>query len=347
MVDRKQFAAARWLRQSEWKVLTDRKIQQFLRMERIDFSRLSTALALSLLIHLTVFGVYQGGRILGIWEQIKMPHWLQRSRAVAEELRRPSEEPPLVFVEVADSAATVEVPPETQYYSDRNSIAASEEASSKDTNIPQVSGTQNEMIRTEDALPENPVPLQPAPLEAEPEPEPEPVVKEEPKSEPGDMVVAKAKDVEPEPKPEPPKKRPRTLKEALAMKRNAKIAGEKMKSKGASRRVALAPSLNVRASTFGVYDRNLILAIQNRWYALLDRRGFANDRSGKVVLSFRLTYDGRVMDMKVIENTVGSTLGLLCQLAVTDPAPYERWPSDMRRKIGADYRDVKFTFYYY
>jgi len=32
---------------------------------------------------------------------------------------------------------------------------------------------------------------------------------------------------------------------------------------------------------------------------------------------------------------------------VLDPAPYGVWPSDMRRMVGANFRDVTFTFYYY
>ena len=47
-----------------------------------------------------------------------------------------------------------------------------------------------------------------------------------------------------------------------------------------------------------------------------------------------------------MENGVDDILSYLCQRAITDPSPYESWPSDMRRIIGADYRDVVFTFYY-
>jgi hypothetical protein len=50
--------------------------------------------------------------------------------------------------------------------------------------------------------------------------------------------------------------------------------------------------------------------------------------------------------MKVNDNNVGELLCLLCQRAVLDPAPYARWPSDMRRVIGDNYREVTFTFYY-
>jgi hypothetical protein len=45
----------------------------------------------------------------------------------------------------------------------------------------------------------------------------------------------------------------------------------------------------------------------------------------------------------------GEELGILtymCKAAVLDPAPYEHWPNDMRRTIGSDKREVRFTFYY-
>jgi hypothetical protein len=50
--------------------------------------------------------------------------------------------------------------------------------------------------------------------------------------------------------------------------------------------------------------------------------------------------------MDMAENTVGDVLGLICQKAVLDPAPFAVWPSDMRRTLG-DTRHIRFTFYYY
>jgi hypothetical protein len=69
-------------------------------------------------------------------------------------------------------------------------------------------------------------------------------------------------------------------------------------------------------------------------------------RSGKVVLRFNLYYDGRITNMQVAENDVGELLALVCQRAVLDPAPYEVWPSDLRRLAKSNFRDVQFTFYY-
>jgi hypothetical protein len=59
-----------------------------------------------------------------------------------------------------------------------------------------------------------------------------------------------------------------------------------------------------------------------------------------------LHYDGRITDMNMTENTAGEVLGLICQKAVLDPAPFATWPSDMRRTLG-DTRNIQFTFYYY
>ena len=49
----------------------------------------------------------------------------------------------------------------------------------------------------------------------------------------------------------------------------------------------------------------------------------------------------------VLEIIVGIAplLGLICQKAVLDPAPFGAWPSDMRRTLG-NTRNIQFTFHY-
>ena len=111
------------------------------------------------------------------------------------------------------------------------------------------------------------------------------------------------------------------------------------------KRRALISSLDVKATPFGAYDAAIIAAIQKRWYDLLDESNFP-PRTGKVVIEFRLYSDGRVTDLKVSEEDVGDILTVFCRRAISDPAPYAPWPSDMRRMVGKEYRDVKFTFYY-
>ena len=55
---------------------------------------------------------------------------------------------------------------------------------------------------------------------------------------------------------------------------------------------------------------------------------------------------GSIINMSVVEDTVGAIQALICQRAVLDPQPYGKWPSDMRRMIGEDRRKIRFTFYY-
>ena len=50
--------------------------------------------------------------------------------------------------------------------------------------------------------------------------------------------------------------------------------------------------------------------------------------------------------MKLVESGVGEIYSTLCELAISKPAPFEKWPSDMRRMVGENFRDVRFTFYY-
>ena len=65
-----------------------------------------------------------------------------------------------------------------------------------------------------------------------------------------------------------------------------------------------------------------------------------------MVVEFRMNYDGRITDMRVIESDVGDLLSYVCQAAIKDPSPYERWPSEMRRVMNGDSRVVRFTFFY-
>ena len=101
----------------------------------------------------------------------------------------------------------------------------------------------------------------------------------------------------------------------------------------------------MKRTAFGDYDSAFIAAVQQRWYDLLESANIPH-RAGKVLLEFRLSYDGRVTEMKVNDNEVGEVLSSICRRAVLDPAPFAKWPTDMRRMVGANFRDVTFTFYY-
>lgn len=343
------------------------------------------ALALSLFLHVFVCAVLELGFQTGLWNETlrlfkpRAPDDLiERLLAQARERQQQEQEMPLVFIEVDPSQASPEPPKDSQFYSSLNSRAANPDTS-KDTLVPKIEGKQDKVPQTKDRALEEPKPLQPAPPppapqiaevkpqpeppKPEPKPEPPPEPKPAPKLElkpppgPGDLAMVKPVEkpplerppverpapVVPTPSPAPPPSRPRRLAEAMRQKG---IAGEKMNQPGGVRRFALDSSFDVKATPFGTYDAAIIAAVQKRWYDLLDARSFSAHYSGKVVLEFRLNSDGRVTDMRVNENDVTELLALLCQRAVSDPAPFAPWPADLRRLVGKDYREVRFTFYY-
>ncbi len=104
-------------------------------------------------------------------------------------------------------------------------------------------------------------------------------------------------------------------------------------------------AFNVASSPFGAYDRQLIRAVQQRWYSIIDRFGVL-ERAGTVTLHFELYEDGSIRNLQRRENTAGEILALYCEKAVTDAAPFEPLTEDLRRLVGAEARQVDFTFYY-
>ncbi len=320
---------------------------------------LAMAFALSLVVHLTFYGGWKLGKHLGWWEHqatwlmdLKKklnPKPLQPVFARGAVVPPAQREIPLTFVEVDPSVARHEPPKETKYYGAQNSVAANPEPT-VDTAAPKADGNQTKMVRVEDVPKPNPAPLQPAmsPEKTQEPAQPKPKGGESP----GDLAKARPEELK---KPSDghadlglgqadavQRERPRTL--AAARQKNQSLAGEKMRQEGGIKERGKF-ALDVARTPFGSYDAALVAAVQQRWYDLLDSTPFAQ-RTGKVTLEFRLYYDGRVTDMKVDGNEVGEILGLLCQRAIQDPSPFAVWPSDMRRAIGKNYRDVQFTFYY-
>ena len=169
----------------------------------------------------------------------------------------------------------------------------------------------------------------------------------------GDLTLARPADTPRTAEGPARQERARTVKEYYARlaqrdpQAYAGLVGQKMKQEGGVKNRNLVTSLDTKATAYGAYDAALIYAVQTRWYALLDAKGFAGEHTGKVNLQFRLHYDGRVADMQVLSATVDDLLSIICQRAILDNSPYERWPTAMRNEIGADFRDVTFTFFYY
>jgi protein TonB len=379
-----------------------------LRLERAESTRLAWAFALSLAFHLLAFGGYEAGRRLHVWQRVQWPAWMVAPRMLTELLIKPrtprereqlekqrreqqrQAQTPLMFVDVSPAQATPEPPKKSDYYSDKNSLAANPDSTIQSL-IPKIDGKQTVVPKTEDIPRQKAFPLRPAaqpkaeppaaPAEPEPKPEPDQEVKPRPAEAakpkaalaPGDFAMARpdpsarkgevrpdaaedadlkaalAQTEESAPKAEVKAPRPKkkyTMSDVDPEVRRLALAGEKMKQDGGVRRQRVVPSYDVTASPFGAYDQAIISAVQDRWYALLDERGFAGAQTGRVMLRFHLNADGSVTQMKIVENTVDFTLALICQSAIRDPAPFAPWPSEMRKEIGADYREVTFAFYY-
>lgn len=340
-------------------------------------SPVARAFAISLLAHFILFAGVETGRKVGLWKHSLLPQSgksrlqqevekaeKQMQEKIQQALQNQVPEAQLVFVEVDPATIVQEPPKNAKFYSDQSSIAANPDPGDKE--IPKVDGKQDKIVKTFDTLKPEPHPLQPAPAEPKPAqpskpdlPKIEsktapdrPVVEEDlraPREEkPGETLVARAvprppPSESPQQEQKPEQRRPRTLVEAKVQK--GIIEGQRMRQQGGTR----APgriAFDVKATPFGAYDRAFIEAVQSAWFRQLEERQFSPHEAGKVVVEFRLNYDGRITALRVVESEVNEHLAWTCQRAVLDPAPYLPFPSDMRRLVKNDYREIRFTFYY-
>lgn len=349
-------------------------------LRRAYESRLAWAFVLSLLFHALIFGLVQLDKRFHFIERVELPAWLFPPKRLAQSMVLPPriapvqppptlEVLPMQYVDVNPVAVTAEAPKDTPYYSTANTLAANPTAD-KETQVPKIEGIKTPLIRTETVKVLTPPPVTPVPPAARPLTKPEPsaasaqaanptrtpTAEEELKPKatttPGDLTLAKPSETERRGDGQASQNRPKTFKEAVARlaardpAAAAGLVGERMQQEGGVKRRNVTSSLDVRSSPFAAYDAAIMYAVQNRWYALLDAKNYAGEANGKLSLQFKLHQDGRVTDLKVNDQTVDEIYSIICQRAILDNAPYEKWPADMRRMIHEDYRDVTFTFYY-
>jgi len=346
---------------------------------------LAGAFVISLMLHFAGIAGVELGRHLGWWERslftaLIKPKVLNEVIKTAEQRaelqrqllqQRPPPEAELVFVDVDPEQAALEPPKDAKYYSSHNTLASNRAKDDENKNLPKIDGKQENVPKTMDTIRPDPRALQPYPPpekeHSKPEvmqPAPQPVKPVQPapapapvqpkKAEPtekGETLLAKVTPREPTPAPqpnnpppeEPKRRRPASLAEARAQK--GILEGPKMRQHGGAR---LGPTdgLDVKATPFGTYDALFIEAVQSRWFSLLDERNFVGNQAGKVMVEFRLHQDGRITDLSVVDSTVNELLSWFCQRAILDPAPYRPFPTDLRRMMSTDYREIRFTFYY-
>lgn len=307
------------------------------------------ALVLSLLVHAAGWGGYELGQKEGWWDQLRVYTWKlfpHRPAPPPAQPVQPATQPELAFVQVADPDAVA--PPKPKFYANNNSHAANLKEDQNNLENPKLNGHQTDAPKTETArvtkiskAPTEPKQAQPP---QPPQPQTQPVQPQ--------PIVARGNETQGHPQEEqqhpqqPQPARPRTLKEYFARNPNS-IAGLQMRQDGGTRRVALRPTFDAEETAFGDYDAEFVQAVEQKWYDLLDSQNFAGDRTGVVVLHFHLNYDGTITELTAPKTTVDTLYTFLCERALTEPAPFARWPEDMRRLVGGNFRDMTFTFYYY
>lgn len=304
---------------------------------------LALAAIISLATHLILFGGWKLNQRFGWLKNERMPAWLQKISQAApkknlQQTQSKQQESQLVFIDVDPRQSVKEAPQNAKFYGAANSKAAS--AKTQDSNLPEIQGKQDKVVKTTENSPSKAQPLQPSP----PAPEATEEKEAKPKAgqESGDLAMAKPSEKISTEEGDADKKqnaRPRKLSDV-----KPGLRGEKMKQHGGARQLALDPGFDVKVTSFGDYDREFIAAVQQCWYELLEGR---NTVPGKIIVEFRLNYDGRITELKVAENTTGDLmLELICKGAIEKPSPYRKWPTEMRREMQSDSREVRFTFYY-
>src|SRR5688572_3755761 len=208
---------------------------------------LVAAFAISLVIHVALFGGWKVGKKLGWWDH--QATWLlnilkkkpvkisAKQLAQLQAQQQKMREIPLTFVEVDPVAAVTEPPKDAKFYGALNAKASNPDVKMEEQ--PKVDGKQTQVVKAETTPRLNPQPLQPS----LPAPEPE-ADSSTPKSEPiGDLALGR-----------PPAghdtERPRKLTDGRERKG---LVGEKIKQDGGAKQRGRV-SFDVKAAPFGAYD---------------------------------------------------------------------------------------------
>jgi hypothetical protein len=93
------------------------------------------------------------------------------------------------------------------------------------------------------------------------------------------------------------------------------------------------------------YDKVMFTKIQDSWLRLLDGHQLPLS-SGEVKVQFLLNSDGSIGPPRVMRTSASSEDTELALRAVTESAPFGRWPDEMHLEIGNQPRDLRLTFQY-
>jgi outer membrane biosynthesis protein TonB len=241
---------------------------------------------------------------------------------------RPPVEKNPQFVETDKSKESAEKPKEQTFESNANSLAASEAAPSGDLPLPSQNGkdlplrdleTHDFSLQTQGSQPQPKQPEQPEskpaespPPAATPEPEqlamltstPPPPIKAPDETEPSPSPeLAPSLAPAPRPKPEAPSS------SYQAQKQQTRIAGS-ISNRGPS-------SVNAVGTPLGRYQKMLYDSVGARWYQhTAERHDLIS--IGTTRLTFSIDREGRVKNLKVIENTANEAFAIVCIQSVQE-----------------------------
>jgi len=258
------------------------------------------------------------------------------------------------FMETDASQVTGEEPKNARFYSANSTVAANpENPSGKTGDTPYLNGNETRMASTENVHPQPPgAAAMPVPQPTTPPAAPQTVAPKQ--VEPVKKLAVTGLKVIEEKKVamlEQPVESPRMVNHSPAPVRPARSGSSREIATAKSHATAMGVSrigvaaFNVASSPFGEYDKALIFAVQSRWYALLNEKRM-DVHAGTVVLQFDLQADGSVANMVMKENSAGMDLGLYCEKAIVESAPFAPYSDAQKHLIGSDAREIIFTFYY-
>jgi outer membrane biosynthesis protein TonB len=176
------------------------------------------------------------------------------------------------------------------------------------------------------------------PEKPEPKPEPPPKAPETPELKPDEIAIAQkpkprttAPDLAPRPLPDAKPERQEVAKLATpAPNRSRQRAGyqeEQTKTRVEGSISNRGPKgVDAAKTPLGVYLKQVKAQIGSRWYYYLERRRDLYS-TGSVRLSFAITKNGEVRDVRVLDNTSNGAFALMCQQCVIEaeilPPPAE------------------------
>lgn len=278
-----------------------------------------------------------------------------------EELRAAAQRP---IIDSTGLAKATEAPKDSIFESDENMKAGSQEAPTGDLPLPSQEGRdlpfpqftdQKATLGPTSAPPSPGLPSPPIPPAAAPPPRPKvaeakpkqpasepkatppPKLPETPEVKPDEIVIAQ----KPKPRTSAPELAPQSLPEAEPERqemaklttpspkrsRQSGYQPEQIKTRVAGNISNRGPrGVNAEKTPLGRYNKQVNAQIGSRWHYYM---GLRRDlyATGTVHLSFSITADGQVRDVRVLDNTSNDAFALMCQQCVIEaeitPPPVE------------------------